>query len=67
MRGWGWQDGAWWLNEASVIRFETGGTKTIRIQVREDGVWLDQVVLSSGTYFSEAPGPVLRDTTIVSK
>jgi hypothetical protein len=39
----------------------------MRIQVREDGVQLDQIVLSSGRYLSTAPGPVGNDSTIVPK
>jgi hypothetical protein len=39
----------------------------MRIQVREDGVMLDQIVLSPSTFMSAAPGPVTNDTTIVPK
>ena len=47
--GWGWLDGAYWLTQASTIRFSTSGAHTLRIQTREDGVQLDQVVLSPST------------------
>src|SRR6185503_8057223 len=44
--GWGWLDGAYWLSQTTTIRFATSGSHTLRIQTREDGVMLDQVVLS---------------------
>jgi len=65
--GWGWQDGAWWLSQSSVISFPTTGVHTIRVQVREDGVQVDQIVLSASTYMSTAPGQPMNDTTIVAK
>jgi len=39
----------------------------MRIQVREDGVQLDQIVLSPNTYLSAAPGGKTNDGTIVPK
>ena len=67
LNGWGWHNGAYWLNQATTIRFATDGTHTMRIQVREDGVMLDQIVLSPGAYLQSAPGTVTSDTTIVPK
>ena len=43
------------------------GTQTIRIQIREDGASLDQIVLSPQRYVDNAPGPVTNDSTIVPK
>lgn len=63
--GWGWQDGAWWLAQPSTVRFAAGGRQRLRVQTREDGVELDQVVLSSATYLSDAPGTVRDDATVV--
>jgi regulation of enolase protein 1 (concanavalin A-like superfamily)/phosphatidylserine/phosphatidylglycerophosphate/cardiolipin synthase-like enzyme len=65
--GWGWQNTAYWLSQATTITFPTSGSHTLRIQVREDGVQFDQIVLSPGAYLSAAPGPVSNDTTIVPK
>ena len=65
--GWGWQDNASWLGETARVRFATTGPHTIRVQVREDGVDVDQIVLSPDTWFSAAPGGVKNDTTIVPK
>jgi regulation of enolase protein 1 (concanavalin A-like superfamily)/phosphatidylserine/phosphatidylglycerophosphate/cardiolipin synthase-like enzyme len=65
--GWGWQDGAYWLSQTTTVTFPTSGTRTLRIQVREDGLRFDQIVLSPNTYLSAPPGPVSNDSTIVSK
>ena len=37
------------------------------MQVREDGVEIDQIVISPTTYANNAPGPVSNDNTIVPK
>jgi len=65
--GWGWQNGAWWLSQATTVSFATSGRHTIRVQVREDGAQIDQIVLSPSQYLTTAPGPVKNDTTIVPK
>jgi hypothetical protein len=67
LSGWGWQNGAYWLAQSTTLTFASSGTHTLRIQVREDGVQLDQIVLSAATYLSTAPGPVSNDSTIVPK
>ena len=64
---WGWQDGAYWLSQASTIKFGTTGTHRIRVQTREDGVQIDQIVLSSDNYLYESPGQMTNDRTIVSE
>lgn len=66
LNGWGWQNGAYWLSQATTVTFAATGAHTIRIQTREDGVELDQIVLSPLRYLSAAPGPVTNDTTIVT-
>src|SRR5262249_47390761 len=67
LNNWGWQNGAYWLSQATTITFASTGTHTMRIQVREDGVQFDQIVLSPSQFFSSAPGPPGGDTTIVPK
>jgi len=67
LAAWGWQDGAYWLQQTNIIRFSGSGSHTVRIQTREDGVQVDQVVLSPATYLSSAPGRVTNDTTIVAR
>jgi hypothetical protein len=44
--GWGWQDNAWG-SLANPIYFERTGTQTLRIQPREDGVFIDRIVMSA--------------------
>jgi hypothetical protein len=65
--GWGWQQNAYWLGQSGRVRFAASGRQKIRVQVREDGVAIDQIVLSPTTYVSSAPGPLKNDTTIVPK
>ncbi|HUR32635.1 MAG TPA: carbohydrate-binding protein [Vicinamibacterales bacterium] len=67
MAGWGWVDGAYWLAQTSIVQFAAAGTHTIRIQTREDGAQIDQVVLSSGTYLSRAPGTTTNDASILPR
>jgi Carbohydrate binding module (family 6) len=67
LSGWGWLDGAYWLQQTSTVLFAAGGSHTLRIQTREDGVQVDQVVLSPGTYLNDAPGQAMNDSTIVAK
>jgi hypothetical protein len=64
---WGWQNGAYWLSQPSKLTFANSGQHTLRVQVREDGVQIDQVVLSPASYLTEAPGQLSGDQTIVPK
>jgi hypothetical protein len=64
---WGWQDNAWWLGDSSVVRFATAGRRTIRVQTREDGVEIDQIILSPQRYLDNPPGGVKNDSTIIAK
>jgi hypothetical protein len=53
LSGWGWQDNGYGAGVLGpLVSFATTGTQTIRIQTREDGLRIDQIVLSSGS-----PGP----------
>lgn len=65
VRGWGWTDNGWCSVGANVY-FQNTGTHTIRIQVRQDGLSIDQIVLSPVTYLSAAPGKTSNDTTILA-
>jgi phosphatidylserine/phosphatidylglycerophosphate/cardiolipin synthase-like enzyme len=66
--GWGWQDNGWGAQvDGPNITFSAGGVKTIRVQTREDGTYIDQIVLSPGTYLTSAPGPLKNDNTILPK
>jgi len=65
--GWGWQDRGYWQSAPGQVQFRTDGPHTIRIQTREDGVQVDQIVLSPSAFLSAAPGAPVNDTTIVPK
>ena len=66
--GWGWQDNGYGTGVLGpVLRFAAGGVQTIRIQAREDGVSIDQIVLSPATYLNSAPGALKNDTTILPR
>ncbi|MGE3275490.1 MAG: carbohydrate-binding protein [Vicinamibacterales bacterium] len=64
--GWGWKDGAYWLSQPSTIRFATSGPQTLRLQTREDGVQVDEIVLSPGAFLTTAPGAASGDQTPVA-
>jgi endonuclease/exonuclease/phosphatase family metal-dependent hydrolase len=63
---WGWKNNAWWKDQDPTVEFPTAGTKTIRVQTREDGVEIDQIVLSPVNYLALAPGGDRDDTTLLS-
>jgi len=65
--GWGWEDDGWGAvnRNGTTVRFPEGGPQTIRIQTREDGVSIDQIVLSSEQYLTARPGKAKNDTTIL--
>ena len=68
LSGWGWRDERWGaaLNgEPLLLRFPQGGSQLIVIQSREDGLAVDQIVLSAERYRTSAPGSAKNDTTIV--
>jgi hypothetical protein len=67
LAGWGWQNTSWWALQPATVSFATTGLHTLRIQVREDGVSLDQIILSANQYLTARPGAVKNDRTIVSK
>jgi hypothetical protein len=68
LSGWGWQDNAYGTGALGpTIQFSHDGPQRIRIQTREDGLSIDQVILSSETYLSRRPGAAKNDTTIVPK
>jgi hypothetical protein len=63
--GWGWQDNAFGANVLGPhVTFTTTGLQTIRIQTREDGLAIDQIILSPSRFLTTAPGALKGDTTI---
>jgi hypothetical protein len=65
--GWGWHDSSWWLGVPPLVRFESGAPQTLRIQTREDGVSIDEIVLSPATYLSDAPGASANDGIVLPR
>lgn len=64
-QGWGWTDNGW-CGSGANIHFQSTGTHTIRIQLRESGFEIDQIVLSPQTYLTAAPGSRVSNTTILA-
>jgi hypothetical protein len=66
VQDWGWADNGYGAGVLGpLVYFERTGPQRIRIQAREDGLGLDQVVLSSSAYLSIAPGAPTNDATIL--
>ena len=64
-QGWGWEDNGW-CGTGTNIHFQTTGTHTIRLQLRESGFAIDQIVLSPQTYLTAAPGSRTSNSTILA-
>lgn len=54
LRGWGWEDNAW-DGLGPLIYFATTGQQTLRIQPRQDGLSIDQILLSPQTFLNAPP------------
>jgi hypothetical protein len=67
--GWGWEDDGWGARNVNggLLRFPDGGDQWIRLQVREDGVSIDQIVLSAVRYRTTRPGTAKDDATILPR
>ena len=63
--GWGWSDNGW-DSSGPPIYFARTGMQTLRVQRREDGISIDQIVLSSQKYLSTAPGSATYDSTLLT-
>jgi hypothetical protein len=64
----GWQDDGYGIGVLGVpVVFEQTGVQTIRIQPREDGLLIDQIVLSPEKYLTVSPGLLKDDTTILAR
>jgi hypothetical protein len=66
LSGWGWQDNGWGAGVLGPeVVFASPGTQRIRVQTREDGFTIDQIILSPQRYVATAPGSLKNDATIV--
>src|SRR4030095_8800840 len=63
----GWQDNGWGAGvRGPLIYFQSSGAQTIRLQPREDGISIDQIVLSPQRYLNSSPGALRNDTVILN-
>jgi glucose/arabinose dehydrogenase len=68
LSGWGWQDNGWGVGQLGpLVYFANSGVHTLRIQPREDGLSIDQIVLSPQVYLNNAPGAIVNDNSILPK
>ncbi len=66
--GWGWQDNGYGKGvPAPAIYFQTSGPQRIRVQTREDGLAIDQIVLSPARFLNTSPGALKNDKTILTR
>lgn len=63
--GWGWNDNVYGTPTGDLVRFAASGTHTLRVQLREDGLSVDQIVLSPVTYLATAPGALKNDSVVL--
>ena len=68
--GWGWEDDGWGApnRNGGLLRFPQDPDRDaqgITIQTREDGVSIDQIVLSAEKYLTVRPGTAKNDKTIL--
>jgi len=68
LQGWGWQDNGWGTGVMGPeLYFGTTGPQTLRIQSREDGLSIDQILLSPSLYLNASPGALKNDATILAE
>lgn len=64
---WGWQDDGYGAGVLGPeIYFAASGAQRIRIQTREDGLAIDQIVLSPSRYLAQSPGALKNDAMILT-
>jgi hypothetical protein len=65
LNGWGWQDNGWGTAVLGpLLYFNSNSPQTLRIQTREDGLSIDQIMLSPSAFLNAAPGALKQDATI---
>jgi hypothetical protein len=68
LMNWGWNDNGYGTGVLGpVIRFSVSGAQRMRIQMREDGISVDQVILSPERFMNTAPGAPTNDNTIYAE
>ena len=67
LAGWGWNDNGYTSTPGALgqtFYLANSGAHQIRVQVREDGLSIDQIIISKDTFLSQAPGYPKYDGTI---
>ena len=65
--GWKWQDNGWGSGVLGpTIYFASSGAQNLRVQTREDGLTIDQIVLSPSNYLNRAPTSILGGSSTSS-
>jgi hypothetical protein len=68
VQGWGWADNGYGVNVLGpLVYFAKTGPQRMRIQAREDGMSIDQIVLSAARYLTARPGATKNDTVVVPR
>ena len=68
LQEWGWQDNGYGAGVMGpAVYFATTGAQTIRVQVREDGLSIDQIILSRATFLNSPPGGLKNDGSIYAE
>lgn len=68
LQGWGWTDNGFGMNVLGPdLWFASSGTQTVRLQPREDGIVIDQIVLSGSRYLASAPGASRNSPVILAR
>ena len=68
LQGWGWQDNGYGTGVLGpLVYFAQPGTHTLRVQQREDGLSIDQIVLSPVSHLAVAPGTTKSDQTLTER
>jgi hypothetical protein len=63
---WGWADNGYGAGALGpLVYFAQTGPQRLRIQMREDGLGIDQVVLSAVQFVTARPGATIDDLTIL--
>jgi hypothetical protein len=68
LQGWGWADNGYGVNVLGpLVYFATSGPQRMRIQMREDGMAIDQVALSAVRFLTARPGATKNDTVVLPR
>jgi len=68
VHGWGWNDNGYGAGVLGpLVRFNAAGRHVMRVQAREDGLSIDQVVLTKVQFLNAAPGATKDDATVLKR